>query len=137
MFTKNIKLKNFLRKKNKKISQILKKIIKDKTLIEKYPLLKSMKKDYQYSYQKKKIKLFKRFSKVNIVGVGGSILGSETIYNFLIHKINKKFNFYNNLNFESIPKTNEKNINIVISKSGNTLETITNFNLILQKQKKK
>ena len=68
--------------------------------------------------------------------MGGSILGSEAIYNFLKHKINKKFNFYNNLNFQNIPKTHKKNINIVISKSGNTLETISNFNLLLQKQKK-
>ena len=136
MLTKNIKFKNFLRKKNSKISKILRNIINDKTLIEKYPVLKSMNKDYQYSYQKKKIKLFKRFSKVNIVGMGGSILGAETIYNFLKYKINKKFNFYNNLNFQNIPKTNEKNLNIVISKSGNTLETISNFNVLLQKQNK-
>jgi len=85
--------------------------------------------------KKKKIKLFKIFSKVNLVGMGGSILGAETIYNFLKHKIKKNFYFYNNLNFQSIPKTNKKNINIVISKSGNTLETISNFNLLLQKQK--
>ena len=136
MLTKNIKFKNFLRKKNLKISKILRNIINDKNLIEKYPVLKPMNKDYQYSYQKKKIKLFKRFSKVNIVGMGGSILGAETIYNFLKYKINKKFNFYNNLNFQNITKTNEKNLNIVISKSGNTLETIANFNVLLQKQNK-
>ncbi len=136
MLTKNIKFKNFLRKKNSKISKILRNIINDKNLIEKYPVLKPMNKDYQYSYQKKKIKLFKRFSKVNIVGMGGSILGAETIYNFLKYKINKKFNFYNNLNFQNITKTNEKNLNIVISKSGNTLETIANFNVLLQKQNK-
>ena len=135
MFTKNIKFKNFIRKKSPKINKILRNVIKDKALIEKYPLLKSMNKNYEYSYQKKKIKLFKIFSKVNLVGMGGSILGAETIYNFLKHKIKKNFYFYNNLNFQSIPKTNKKNINIVISKSGNTLETISNFNLLLQKQK--
>ena len=54
MLTKNIKFKNFLRKKNSKISKILRNVINDKTLIEKYPVLKSMNKDYQYSYQKKK-----------------------------------------------------------------------------------
>ena len=136
MLTKNIKFKNFLGKKNLKFRKILKNIVYDKDLIEKYPLLKSMNKDYQYSYKKKKIKLFKRFSKINIVGMGGSILGAESIYKFLKHKINKKFNFYNSLNFQNIPKTNEKNLNIVISKSGNTLETISNFNVLLQKQNK-
>ena len=136
MFTKNIHFKNFIRKKNSKTSKILKNIVNDKTLIEKFPLLKSMNRDYQYSYQKKKIKLFKRFNKFNLVGMGGSTLGAETIYNFLKHKINKKFNFYNNIDFQEVPKTQEKNINIVISKSGNTIETIVNFNLLLQKQKK-
>ena len=43
MFTKNIKFKNFVNKKNIKISKILRSIIKDKDLIKKYPLLKSMK----------------------------------------------------------------------------------------------
>ena len=99
-------------------------------------MLESFNKNYKYSYQKKKVNLFKKFSEVNLVGMGGSILGAETIYNFLNHKINKKFNFYNNLNFQNILKTNKKNINIVISKSGNTLETISNFNLLLQKQNK-
>ena len=136
MFTKNIKFKNFIRKKNPKIIQFLKNIINDRNIVEKYPLLSSMNKGFQYSYPKKKIKIFKRFSEFNLVGMGGSILGAETIYNFLNHKINKKFNFYNNLNFKNIPKTNKKNINIVISKSGNTLETISNFNLLLQKQNK-
>ena len=68
--------------------------------------------------------------------MGGSILGAEAIYDFLKHKAKKKFYFYNNLQFQNIPKTNKKNINLVISKSGNTLETISNFNLLLQEQKK-
>ena len=136
MFTKNIKFKNFTKNKNNKINKFLRNILKEKSLIEKYPLLESLNKNYKYSYQKKKIKIFNRFSEFNLVGIGGSILGAETIYNFLNHKINKKFNFYNNLNFKNIPKTNKKNINIVISKSGNTLETISNFNLLLQKQNK-
>ena len=136
MFTKNIKFKNFIRKKNPKTNKILRKIIKDKALLEKYPLLNSLTKKFQYSYKKKNIKSFKSYSKVNLIGMGGSIIGAESIYNFLKHKVNKKFFFYNNLQFKNIPKTNEKNINLVISKSGNTLETVSNFNLLLQKQKK-
>ena len=136
MFSKNIKFKNFITKKNFKINKLLQDKINYNNLIKKYPLLQSMNKDYQYSYTKKKIKIFKRFSEINLVGIGGSILGAETIHNFLKHKVKKKFNFYNNLNFKNIPKTNKKNINIVISKSGNTLETIFNFNLLLQKQNK-
>ena len=136
MFTKNIKFKNFLGKKNPILNKILKSIIRDKALLEKYPLLNSLTKKFEYSYQKKNIKSFKSYSKVNLVGMGGSIIGAETIYDFLKHKVKKKFSFYNNLQFQNVPKNNEKNINLVISKSGNTLETISNFNLLLQKQKK-
>ena len=56
MFTKNIKFKNFIRKKNPKTNKILRNIIKHKALLEKYPLLKSFTKKFQYSYKKKKNK---------------------------------------------------------------------------------
>jgi len=136
MLTKNIKFKNFIRKKNLETNKILRNIIEDKTLIDKYPFLNSLTNKFNYSYQKKIIKSFKSYAKVNLIGMGGSILGAEAIYDFLKHKIKKKFFFYDNLQFKSIPKTNEKKINLVISKSGNTLETISNFNLLLQEQKK-
>ena len=135
MFTKNIKFKNFIKIKKPKINKILRSIIKDKNIIEKYPLLKTMDKNYKYTFKKRNF-YFNPFSEFNILGMGGSILGSEAIYNFLKHKINKKFNFYNTLKLQNIPKTHKKNINIVISKSGNTLETICNFNLLLKSQKR-
>ena len=135
MFTKNIKFKNFIKIKKPKINKILRSIIKDKNIIEKYPLLKTMDKNYKYTFKKRNF-YFNPFSEFNILGMGGSILGSEAIYNFLKHKINKKFNFYNTLKLQNIPKTHKKNINIVISKSGNTLETISNFNLLLKNQKR-
>ena len=135
MFTKNIKFKSFIKIKKPKINKILRSIIKDKNIIEKYPLLKTMDKNYKYTFKKRNF-YFNPFSEFNILGMGGSILGSEAIYNFLKHKINKKFNFYNTLKLQNIPKTHKKNINIVISKSGNTLETISNFNLLLKSQKR-
>ena len=135
MFTKNIKFKNFIKIKKPKINKILRSIIKDKNIIEKYPLLKTMDKNYKYTFKKRNF-YFNPFSEFNIIGMGGSILGSEAIYNFLKHKINKKFNFYDTLKLQNIPKTHKKNINIVISKSGNTLETISNFNLLLKSQKR-
>jgi len=93
-------------------------------------------KKFQYSYQKKIVKSFQNYSEVNIVGMGGSILGTEAIYDFLKHKVKKKFIFFNNIKFKNITKTKKKNLNLIISKSGNTLETICNFNLLLHKQKK-
>ena len=136
MFSKNIKFKNFINKKNLKKNKILRNFIKDKSLFTKYPLLNSLTKKFQYSYQKKKIKKFKSYSEVNLIGMGGSTLGAEAIYDFLNNKIKKNFSFYNNIQFQNIPKTNKKKINLIISKSGNTLETISNLNLVLQKQKK-
>lgn len=136
MFTKNIKFKNFIKKKNLKINKKLKNFTKSETLIEKYPLLNSLTKKFRYSYEKKNIRPFKSYPEVNLIGMGGSILGAQAIYDFLKHKIKKNFSFYNNIQFQRIPKTNKKKINIVISKSGNTLETISNLNLLLQKQKK-
>ena len=68
--------------------------------------------------------------------MGGSILGTQSIYNFLQHKIKKKIYFYDNLQNKELSTSNKKKINLIISKSGNTLETITNFNLISFKEKK-
>ena len=69
--------------------------------------------------------------------MGGSILGAESIYDFLNDKIKKKFYFINNLE-PKIKKYNSKkiNINLIISKSGNTLETISNTNVYLKKKDK-
>ena len=136
MFSKNIIFKNFNGKKNKLQKKFLNNIFKKENLLKKYSFLYSLTENYIYSYKKKTIKQLKKFSSFNLIGMGGSILGSEAIYNFLSHKVNKSFTFYNNLKFQNIPKTNKKKINLVISKSGNTLETVSNFNLLLQKQRK-
>ena len=66
--------------------------------------------------------------------MGGSVLGSQAIYNFLKKKINKKFLFFNNLNsFQKLDKK-EKFTNLIVSKSGNTLETILNANILINKK---
>ena len=69
--------------------------------------------------------------------MGGSILGSEAIYNFLKPKIKKKLIFLNNLN-SNADYFNDKNINLnlIISKSGNTLETIANTNALIKEKEK-
>ena len=68
--------------------------------------------------------------------MGGSILGTEAIHDFLKFKIKKKIKFYNNLNNQIKLESNRKSINLIVSKSGNTLETISNFNLILKNKNK-
>jgi glucose-6-phosphate isomerase len=70
--------------------------------------------------------------------MGGSSLGAKAIYNFLQHKIKKRFSFFDNLKVENL-KTNRQNkncTNLIISKSGNTLETIVNANLFIKKKDK-
>ena len=72
------------------------------------------------------------FKSLAILGMGGSILGTEAIYQFLEKKIKKKVVFFNDLNEEKIvnfKKTNKFNkvLFVVVSKSGNTLETLSNF----------
>ena len=135
MFSKNIIFKNFKGlnniNQNKKINKLLK-----KELITNYPLLNSLTNKYKYSFKKKDVKKLQNFKLYNLIGMGGSILGSEAIYDFLNHKIKKKFEFYNNLKSKNITKSENKKVNLIISKSGNTLETISNFNLILKNQKK-
>ena len=135
IISKNIIFKNFKGlnniNQNKKINKLLK-----KELIINHPLLNSLTNKYKYSFKKKDVKKLQNFKLYNLIGMGGSILGSEAIYDFLNHKIKKKFEFYNNLKSKNIAKSKNRKVNLIISKSGNTLETISNFNLILKNQKK-
>ena len=68
--------------------------------------------------------------------MGGSSLGANAIYSFLNTKIKKKFLFYKNLQSNFKNKKSKNAINLVISKSGNTIETIVNSNLLIQKKDK-
>ena len=131
--TKNINFKNF-RKKNskKKIQNILRSLLSEKNQI-----LDSLNKSYKNSYYKKDILNYKNFTSIAIVGMGGSILGAKTIYSFLKNKIKKNFFFIDNFNNNKIQKIlNKKKLNIIISKSGNTLETIANSNILINNKDK-
>ena len=66
--------------------------------------------------------------------MGGSVLGTHAIHDFLKHKIKKKIIFHGNLG--SNLKNNQKSTNIIVSKSGNTLETIVNANILIKKRQK-
>ena len=135
MFNKIIELKNFSsNKKNKSVLKNYKKLIFQ--FNEGNQLLKSLSPYYNYSFDRRQIRKYQKEKIFKMIGMGGSILGSEAIYSFLKDKIKKKFYFINNL--QSYKKTIEskKNVNIIISKSGNTLETIANLNLYLNKKDK-
>ena len=134
MFSKNIIFKNFQQKKNIKAKKKINNILK-KELITSDLLLNSFNENYKYSYKKKFLNKYKNFDTINLIGMGGSILGTEAIYDFLKLKIKKKINFYNNLNSKINFKNKKKTLNLIVSKSGNTLETISNFNIILNSGK--
>ena len=136
METNNIIYKKFNNTKKLLNKKKLKNFLNLNNLFQKYPLLKSLTYDYNYSFKKKDLKNYKKYSNFNLIGMGGSILGAEAIYDFLSHKIKKKFSFFSNLQNKKISKSNNKKLNIIISKSGNTLETVLNLNLVLTKQKK-
>ena len=90
MLTKNIKFENFKIKKNsKQIKKDLKNI-----LLNRNAVLNSLSTNYKNSYNKKIILKFKKFSNIRIIGMGGSILGTESIFYFLKSRIKKKFIFF-------------------------------------------
>ena len=127
MLSKSINLKSFKINKNKKQIKNKLKIL----LNEKIQLIKSLSKNYKDNYDLKKIKGKNNF---RLIGMGGSILGSQAIYNFLKDKIKKNFLFFNNLSsFQRLNKK-DKFTNLIISKSGNTLETISNANILINRK---
>ena len=102
------------------------------------PLLSSYEKDYELNFSIKTLKKFSKYKNIVVIGMGGSILGTKSIYSFLKKKIKKKVFFFDNLDlnlnieFEKI-KNFKNSCFIVVSKSGNTLETLTNLSLIFSK----
>jgi len=132
MLTAGIKFLNFKEKKN---SPIVKKKLK-LILHKKNSVIQSLSKNYINSYKKKDIQKYKKLANFCIIGMGGSTLGSQAIYNFLNHKIKKNFIFIDNLDVNKKKKKEKKYTNIVISKSGNTVETITNSNIFIKNKEK-
>ena len=119
-----------LKNQKKKILYLLKKLLKENNEI-----LNSLKNTYTDSYKKKLITKFKNVPVVRLIGMGGSILGSRSIYNFLKDKISKNFYFIDTFQYENSEHKKRK-LNLIISKSGNTLETISNTNFIINKNDK-
>ena len=139
--------------KNKKIiyrNNIQKKYLNhkiNKKLNEKYPdILKniftnldtnknaffSFSKNFKLNFKLKDLNKFNKFKTVVVIGMGGSILGSEALYYFLQDKIKKNFLFFNDIDENKLKRLKAKKdlkkiLFIVISKSGNTIETLSNF----------
>ncbi len=132
MLTSGIYFKNF--KNNKKInnSQVKKKLLL--LFKEKNYILDSIKKNYKDSFSKKIINKYKKYSTFKVIGMGGSTLGTQTIYEFLKDIVKKDFVFIDNLRQKKLNIKNNKNVNLVVSKSGNTIETVVNSNIYIRRK---
>ena len=125
MLSSRISFKNFKSKKAKS-SLIRKKLIN--LINEKNEILKSLSKDYKNNFNHKNLKKFKKSLDYRVIGIGGSSLGSQAIYDFLRYKIKKKFFFIDNLKIDNLKKKKKNHNNLIISKSENKMETIFNIN---------
>ena len=122
--------KSLLQKINKDYAKLEKEIFSD--INNSDQTLNILSKKYKFSFRINDIKKYKKYKNIVVIGMGGSILGAEAIYGFLEKKIKKKFYFFDdlnskkNLNFKKKIKSN-KTLFIIISKSGETTETLSNL----------
>ena len=137
LLTRNIKFQNFnFKNKKTKIKNFFFQL-KEDFFNKKNDLLLSLSNSYKYNFNEKQIKSFKKFRTYRIIGMGGSVLGAKAIYYFLKEKIKKDFFFIDNLQPKlDVLNNKRKVINIIISKSGNTLETISNTKFLINNCKK-
>ena len=139
MKNKNIIIENkfkFFKKKTVKLdhlskiySNILLELKDD--LFNDQKTLNVLSKEFKFNFNFSNLKKFKKFNSIAIIGMGGSILGIKSIYNFLKKKIKKKIYFFDDINEYKVTKLKQsKNLSkilfIIISKSGNTIETLSN-----------
>lgn len=127
MLTSNIKFQSFKNKSKKKLIINIFKDIKKQFDNKRDLFLQSLSVNYKNSFNINNLKKYKKFNLYSLIGMGGSSLGAKAIYSFLNDKIKKKFNFEDNIDTQK-KYSADKKLNIVISKSGNTLETIVNLN---------
>ena len=103
MLTSIILFKNFKRSKNNlKLNKKLFSLLNDKNEV-----LSSLSKNYKDSFDSKILNKYKKNNDFRVIGMGGSTLGTQTIYQFLNNKIKKKFSFIDNLKIAKNKKKKE------------------------------
>ena len=123
------------RKSDKFLSKTLIKNLKQKVNFFQYF-------DKKYNFNFQKFNKFRKFKTLVIVGMGGSALGAKAIKSFLHLKIKKEIIFFDNLDNLKMIKSKKKllpkkTLFILISKSGNTIETLLIANFLSPKYLKK
>ena len=63
----------------------------------KVPLLESYEKEYEFGFSTTTVKKFSKYKNIVIIGMGGSILGTKSIYSFFKKRIKKEVFFFDNL----------------------------------------
>jgi len=135
-FNANKKISASYKKNIHTCSNIFNDLIKNKENF----FLDTLANNYQKNIHLKKLILKNKLNKnILIIGMGGSVLGSKMISSFF--GLDKNYFFLDNLNKELINDLIKKDLTkfsiFVISKSGTTLETLSNCNIILDNFKKK
>ena len=92
MLTSNINFLNFKTKKKSSVKKHIKSILKENNQV-----ILSLSKEYKNSFNKNSLKFFEKKLNYRIIGMGGSTLGAQAIYDFLKNKVKKKFSFIDNL----------------------------------------
>ena len=126
----------FYKNNLRKCSDIFKNLLNNKEDF----FFNTLSEEYQKNLFLKKIFLKKKLHKnILIVGMGGSVLGSKMLSSFF--GLDKNYYFLDNLNNfivnDFIKKDLSKFSIFIISKSGKTIETLTNCSIILNNFKKR
>ena len=110
------------------------KIFKDLLVNKENFFFNTLSAEYQKTVSLKKSILKKKLHKnILVIGMGGSVLGSKMFSSFF--GLDKNYYFLDNLNNSIVNNFIKKDLSkfsiFIISKSGKTLETLTNCNIIL------
>ena len=110
------------------------KIFKDLLVNKENFFFNTLSAEYQKTVSLKKSNLKQKLHKnILVIGMGGSVLGSKMFSSFF--GLDKNYYFLDNLNNSIVNNFIKKDLSkfsiFIISKSGKTLETLTNCNIIL------
>ncbi|NCU70627.1 MAG: hypothetical protein EBV56_00520 [Candidatus Fonsibacter lacus] len=116
------------------------KIFKDLLVNKENFFFNTLSAEYQKTVSLKKSILKQKLHKnILVIGMGGSVLGSKMFSSFF--GLDKNYYFLDNLNNSIVNNFIKKDLSkfsiFIISKSGKTLETLTNCNVILNNFKKR
>ena len=113
----NSKLQNFKRNSFKNFSKKFEGIFQEINQKIDHPgnLFNLFNQNYEFSFKIKNLAQFKKFKKIAIIGMGGSIIGSMAIHSLYKQKIKKKFYFFDNLDEKKILNFKKKqNLNKIL-----------------------